>query len=218
MTLAAERLQQITVGSAIDLELQTPTSAIRLKAKLVGIDEPHVLIIKPAADVNWQHAKTFIQFGQPLIARLINESDYCELIAFRSQFNLPVGSPRNWMTIDYPLKVQTVTLRKQRRLSVSLKAMLVWERGSRMMSVDAKIIDLSPSGCGLTAKLPEKLLEEQKVSLTIFHQASPIKDISCEVRTCSKHAKEERYQMGLVFNGDDPKQQQLLTSLLLESV
>ena len=217
MTAATKKLRGITVGSPIDLELQTPTSGIRLKAKLVGIDDPHVLIIKPLADANWQNAKAFIQFGQPLIARLINESDLCELIAFRSQFNLPVGTPRNWMTIDYPVKVQTVTMRKQRRLHVSLDAMLVWERASRMLSADAKISDLSPSGCGLTAQLPDKLSDGLKVRLTIFNKDQPIKDIPCEVRTCSRNDKDRNSQVGLAFVIEDEKQTEDLTDLLLDS-
>jgi len=217
MTAATKKLTGITVGSPIDLELQTPTSGIRLKAKLVGIDDPHLLIIKPISDSNWQNAKAFIQFGQPLIARLINEADFCELIAFRSQFNLPIGTPRNWMTIDYPLKVQTVTLRKQRRLSVSLDAMVVWERASRMLSVDAKVNDISPSGCGMTAQLPNQLNEGQKVTLTIFNKNRPVKEIPCEVRTCNKSGKDELSQLGLAFIGDDPKQKQALTELLLDA-
>ena len=217
MTTAASKLKGISVGAPVDLELQTPTAAVRLKAKLVGIDDPHLLIIKPAADINWQNAKNFIQFGQPLVARLINESDFCELIAFRSQFNLPVGAPRNWITIDYPTKVQTVTLRKQRRLTVSLNGMMVWERASRVMSVDAKVTDISPSGCGLIAQLPEKMAEGHKVVLTIFNKTSPIKDLSCEVRACTKLAKDENYQLGLSFDGSEPKKLEALTRLLLDS-
>ncbi|QLE87352.1 MULTISPECIES: flagellar brake domain-containing protein [Shewanella] len=116
-------LDSISCNTEVNLQVLTPTQAIRLKTRLIGVDSGKAVILALGKDRQWQLASEFITHGQGVVVRIINAEDpEANIVAFRSKILKLLNSAGQWLIIDYPKQLQSVALRQHSRIPIRVEA------------------------------------------------------------------------------------------------
>lgn len=145
----AEALLACPINCPVDLELLASPHTYRLRSRLVGIDVGHFLLLRYGTDQNWLDARNNLTQGQPVILRMVNEIGQCQLLAFHSTICVSPNLPRKLLTIQYPAKIESANMRRQRRIRVSFKCYIEWSKQGLRIT-EGTIVDLSAQGCRIT--------------------------------------------------------------------
>jgi len=145
----AEALLACPINCPVDLELLAGSHIYRLRSRLIGIDVGNFLMLRFGSDQSWHDARNFLSPGQPAILRMVNEIGHCQLLAFRSLLGPMPTLPKKFLTAQYPNRIESANMRRQRRIRVCFECYVEWEsQGQRITK--GMIVDLSGQGCRIT--------------------------------------------------------------------
>ncbi|MCL1056596.1 flagellar brake protein [Shewanella gelidimarina] len=119
-------LDNLTCNTEVHLQILTPTQAIRLRSKLIGVDSGRSIILAHGNDKAWLAAAPFVREHQSVIMRVVNSDEHdANILAFRSRIQKIISVVGRWIIIDYPKALQTVALRQHSRVPINVTANLV---------------------------------------------------------------------------------------------
>lgn len=145
----ADKLNNIPVGSLVDLEILTPTSSKRVKTEMVGLlDEKFIILNFPTAK-RLPGGNDYLRDGVTVVVRALIEGDDGQIIAFRQQIKSIASHPVRLIFINYPKQVQLFSLRSQTRIPTLLPAKL---KLSDDKVLDGVIKDISLTGAMFDVK------------------------------------------------------------------
>ncbi|WP_076413462.1 flagellar brake protein [Shewanella sp. UCD-KL12] len=161
-------LDGIACNTEVNIQIPTPTQAIRLRTRVIGVDPQLSVILALGTDKNWQHATEFITQGQSVVIRIIKSDEpEATVLAFRSNITKLLNSAGRWLVIDYPKALQKVALRQHSRIPIkvesSMRAAPLKEGGE---SAEAKplahghLTDISIKGGAFICKKTDRLIKD----------------------------------------------------------
>ena len=116
-----------------------------LKTRLIGIvPGAYLIIATPESDGDSEIRAG----GTEIIIRYIFRG---EVMGFRSSVIVAIENPFRLTFISYPDRIESMSLRKEKRVDCSLPSMLTVENSE----INGIVSDLSVGGCRFTAKLEE---------------------------------------------------------------
>ena len=118
-------LDNIACNTEVHMQILTPTQAIRLRTRLVGVDPQISIILALGSDKHWQQAMGFITQGQEVIIRIVkSEEPGANVIAFKTCVQKLINSSGRWLLVDYPQELQQVALRQHSRIPIHVESAL----------------------------------------------------------------------------------------------
>ncbi|GIU28870.1 PilZ domain-containing protein [Shewanella sp. MBTL60-007] len=119
-------LDNLTCNTEVHLQLLTPTSNIRLRSRLIGVDPGRAVILAHGNDKAWRGASAFITDKQSVIVRVVSSDEQdANILAFRSNIHQVISIVGRWLVIRYPKELQTVSLRQHSRIPINISANLI---------------------------------------------------------------------------------------------
>lgn len=140
-------LQQLVVGSVVDLQISTPTAPKRVKTNYIGTEFPHCMLFQVPSESRWGYLKDILVPNVEVVFRFVLEGAEGKVIAFRSAIIKVITHPSNILFVELPKSLQVLALRQHKRLTPGIKATLVTEESHKAFTSDCMIIDVSFQGC-----------------------------------------------------------------------
>lgn len=197
----ADKLNNIPVGSLVDLEILTPTSSKRVKTEMVGLlDEKFIILNFPTAK-RLPGANDYLRDGVTVVVRALIEGDDGQIIAFRQQIKSIASHPVRLIFINYPKQVQLFSLRSQTRIPTLLPAKL---KLSDDKVLDGVIKDISLTGAMFDVKTDADL-ESIKDSQCTVVLGSNSKGFEGEVCSVKDHYAGVRCGIKLLASKEEMK-------------
>ncbi len=143
-----ETLSRASIGTRLDFQLLLKRE-YRITMELIGIDDEKTLILKlpkQSSSVEFSDFKT----GSPGVIRLLLEGVEGLCLAFRTEVISTVTYPSKLIFFKFPKQIQTLVLRKERRVDVHYQAkvnIIQEQANTDAVELSGHIIDLSPNGC-----------------------------------------------------------------------
>lgn len=139
--------------------------------------------------------------GKQAVVRFVESGMVC---GFKTRVQQAILKPYRLIFLDYPDSIEMVNLRTSKRVAVSIKAVVNWEKER----LDGQIRDLSGGGCFFTMKYwQDPLLKDLNLDSTLSIRFSIPGDesvIELKCRPVRIIREEEDLKMGLSF--DDGQQ------------
>jgi c-di-GMP-binding flagellar brake protein YcgR len=213
-------LNNMACNTVVHLQILTPTKAIRLKTRLIGIDPNMSVILAIRHEDDWYTARNYMREGQGAIIRLISpNSTEASIIAFRTTIQKIMSIAGNWLVMDYPKELQKVSLRKSSRIPINI-ACTIFEKNSQAILSSGFLNDISIDGCAfigkslpgckigseydLQVKLDEEESEEESVLLTPIMVKNSLE----------KEHHTEQQQYGLTFQESSQETQDFIQKII----
>ncbi|MCM2678195.1 flagellar brake protein [Echinimonas agarilytica] len=152
------------INCPVDVQVLAGSHVYRLKSRLIGIDNPHVLLLRLGTDQSWKDANHRLEPGQPVVIRMVNESGQCQLLAFRTQLGMACKVPRRWLTVQFPERIESANMREQKRIHVQFGCYIEWGDHKEKLSLGT-IIDLSTKGCRIETKVDRPIPESSNIRI-----------------------------------------------------
>ena len=163
-------LRSVPSNTEVNIQIITPTQAIRVRSHLIGVDRQVSIILHRGDDASWHSVKNYIQEGQNVVVRFVStHNGDAEVIAFRSTIIKLVSVVGRWLVLSFPKKVQAIKLRRYSRQTLKLKAKIIDPVSGTELS-QGELNDISLSGCGYTGTP----LSYQAKSLLLTTNISPM--------------------------------------------
>ncbi|RBW47554.1 hypothetical protein DS885_02455 [Psychromonas sp. B3M02] len=194
------RLNHVKCGEIVHIQVITPTKPIRLKSRLIGIDPNMSVILAFGNDASWIKALPHLKENNDIIVRFMNsEQQQANVTAFRTAIQKIMTITGRWLVLDYPKSIETVGLRKHRRVDVSIEASLVNVENETVLA-NGVLIDLSINGCAFVCKKEETLSEGSIYQLMAnLGDGSPTVTLSVSLKSVKELGVNNEVQYGLVF-------------------
>lgn len=135
---------QVDLGSALALRINGVEQ--RYEGKVVGLEPYSYIIVQSRLP---QEVQSRLGMNPGVVVQLHTEG---ALYGFRTDVVNRVASPAPILFLSFPASVERVVLRRDERLSVSLPANIHGVYGNH----EVVVIDLTPSGCRMSAKIDLK--------------------------------------------------------------
>ena len=213
-----ENLNSMPCNTIVHLQILTPTKAIRLKTRLIGIDPNMSVILAINPDNEWRSARNYMREGQGAIVRLLNlDSPDANIIAFRTTIQKIMSIAGNWLVLDYPKKeLQNVSLRKYSRITIHIKCAIIDKNSQKIVS-NGFLHDISINGCAFVGKPLNEYTEDSEYALqvTLETQTTPL---ICSINVKSGLEKEDHatlQQYGLIFQENNKDTQDFIQKIIL---
>ncbi|GGB00312.1 MULTISPECIES: flagellar brake protein [Agarivorans] len=215
-------MQQLRFGDVLDVQF-IKGSNVRIKCKLVGLDDANFLIFAVPRYAQHGH-NDVLQEGMACIVRSIIEGEAGQCIAFRSNITDIIKSPKHLLFVKYPSEIERFSLRKQQRASTRIPAMLTHRSSvhdqqiENDLSFDGVIVDLSAGGCRFKVKWPESygkcLLDKVFIYIRIPSQPENDTVIEGSIKSQSRDGH-QHLALGIKFD-EQAELHDLFTHLALE--
>ncbi len=161
-------LDNLACNTEVNIQIPTPTQAIRLRTRIIGVDPNSSVILALGTDKNWQLATEFITQGQGVVIRIIKSDEpEATVLAFRSNISKLLNSAGRWLVIDYPKELQKVALRQHSRIPINVESsMRAAPSKEEEDSSEAKplahghLTDISIKGGAFVCKKVESLIKD----------------------------------------------------------
>ncbi|MEG3753789.1 PilZ domain-containing protein [Psychromonas arctica] len=212
------RLNHVNCGEVVHLQVVTPTKPIRLKTRLIGIDPNMSVILALGNDASWIKASPHLKETNDVIVRFMNsEQQQANITAFRTSIQKIMTITGRWLVLDYPKSIESVPLRKHRRVDVSIEAAIVNSESDTVLA-NGVLIDVSIQGCAFVCKKQTSLSMGGIYQLLIdLGDGSSKVSLSVALKSCKELGVNDEVQYGLVFTSPEHVQsaiQQLLLHYL----
>ncbi|MDN2662400.1 PilZ domain-containing protein [Psychromonas sp. 14N.309.X.WAT.B.A12] len=212
------RLNHVNCGEVVHLQVVTPTKPIRLKTRLIGIDPNMSVILAFGNDASWIKALPHLKETNDVIVRFMNsEQQQANVTAFRTSIQKIMTITGRWLVLDYPKNIESVPLRKHRRVDVSIEAALVNSESDTVLA-NGVLIDVSIQGCAFVCKKQGSLSIGGIYQLLIdLGDGSSKVTLSVALKSNKELGVNDEVQYGLVFTTPEDVQsaiQQLLLHYL----
>ena len=211
-------LNKIACETEVHLQIVTPTKAVRLKTRLIGVDPNMSVILAMGNNSEWIYAKQYIIEGQKVIVRLMNtDQPKANLVAFQSHIQKLMSVAGRWLLLDYPKEVQQLPLRQHRRLPVHVDAKLLHPETKKTCS-SGYLNDLSIHGGAFVGEPIKKASLNKKYILQVMLEGDT-KSIGIVIKNTKKANKRGHLiQYGLVIEAETESSKQFIEPLLIDSL
>ena len=211
-------LNKISCETEVHLQVVTPTQAIRLKTRLIGVD-PNMSVIVAMGNTNeWLAAKQYIREGQKVIVRLMS-TDHPEanLVAFQSNIQKLMSLAGRWLVIDYPKEVQQLALREHRRLPVNIDATLIEPETKKVCST-GHLSDLSIQGGAFIGEPIKSQTKDKKYTLQVSVDGDE-KSVAIVIKnTKPLHQSGSKVKQGFVIEEEIDNAKKFIGAVLSDSL
>jgi len=210
------RLNQVSCGEVIHLQVITATKPIRLKTRLIGVDPNMSVILAFGNDPSWIKALPHIKETNDVIVRFMNnDQQQASVVAFRSSIQKIMTITGRWLVLDYPKAIESVPLRQHRRVDVSVEASIV-DSDSHDVLARGVLIDLSIQGCAFVSKKEASLSIGGVYQLCIdLEEENKKVCLSVALKNISHLGVNDEAQCGLVFMTPEAEAKTSIQELLL---
>lgn len=211
-------LNKVACDTEVHLQIITPTKALRLKTRLIGVDPNMSVIVAMGHSSDWLSAKQYIREGQKVIVRLMStEQPNANLVAFQSNIQKLMSIAGRWLVLDYPKELQQVALRKDQRLPTRIEAKLLNPETKKVAS-QGFLSDLSIHGCAFIGEPIKQASSSDKYFLQVSI-AGETKSIIIVIKNRKKVDKQSSLmQYGGILEGDPEKLKLFVEPLLIDYV
>jgi c-di-GMP-binding flagellar brake protein YcgR len=199
---------KIWVGLEVIIKNDIPGKEKRCPCQIIGWDSDKLILLK----INEITDQQLCTKGVPLTVGYLDEG---VVFGFKSKILSVVElSESNYLMLQFPEQLETIQLRKERRLKVNFKGVYktILEDGSIIDSqiMDCTIIDITANGCGMMTKYPQT---SKKIALSFqVPLQGKIKDLRSIVVNETKLPNGES-KFGIRFD-EDSKQKSIIASYL----
>lgn len=155
-----QTFRHIRPGTRVDIEFRHETQ-FRSKAKVIGFDHNQfVLFSLPQAII--RDYPDIIREGNGCIVRSLVEGQAGQCIAYRSSVQAIPIRPKGLLFIDYPHQIESISLRKEDRLTAQYPVTIMHrDESSGDVTIDSKtevqgqVCDISSGGCRILVNWPK---------------------------------------------------------------
>jgi len=210
------RLNQVTCGEIIHLQIITATKPIRLKTRLIGVDPNMSVILAFGNDQAWEKAAHHIKESKDVIVRFMsNDQQQASVIAFRSSIQKIMTIAGRWLVLDYPKAIESAELRQHLRVSVKIGASLLDSNGNSVL-VSGMLSDISIQGCAFMTmeKVELDLHNLYRLSINIEGENANI-ELSVALKNTQTTMSNGHTQCGLAFMTPESETKASIQQLLL---
>ncbi|WP_432453430.1 MULTISPECIES: PilZ domain-containing protein [unclassified Agarivorans] len=201
----------------VHLQIPTATKPLRLRSRLIGIEPGMCLILSRGIDQQWEAAKEKIREGQSIVIRLVNQGDpNATIFAYRGNISKLMSSVGRWLVVDYPRRIQKISLRQHSRMPIALASTLLCQHQAQT-SFHGVLKDLSLNGGGFVCEPIPLPLSSLPFKLQLNLDNNP--SISIDASICNQHLEQrtpERLHYGLTFNAKNAEKKNFVQMALLE--
>lgn len=193
-------LNNMACNTTVHIQVLTPTQAIRLKTRLIGVDPKMSVILAINHDDDWHKAKHLLRENQRVIVRLVNSaSPEANIIAFRTVVQKVMSITGNWLVLNYPKHLQKVSLRKHSRINIHVNCLII-DKETELELSNGYLQDISIDGCAFIGKLPSNSTIGSEYNLQVKLDATEASlIIPMTVKNCIENEKRDNQQYGLTF-------------------
>lgn len=153
----------LSVGARLNIELADDPKKMQVSSRLVGYRKDQFLLIDCPSGQMANLERFFIPNNE-LIVRAITDSEFRDVIAFRSLVMGVVQKPIRLLIVSIPENIAHRQIRREPRLDTQLTLRIDSDTGA----FSGKMLDYSVSGCCLEASADEHLFfEDETLTLNI---------------------------------------------------
>lgn len=210
------RLNQVTCGEVVHLQIITATKPIRLKTRLIGVDPNMSIILAFGTDQYWEKSLPHIKESKDVIVRFMNNDEQqASVIAFRSSIQKIMTIAGRWLVLDYPKAIESAELRQHLRVSVKIGASLLDSDGNSVL-ISGMLSDISIQGCAFITKQKVELDLHNlyRLSINIEGENTNI-DLSVALKNIQNSILNGSTQYGLAFMTPESETKLSIQQLLL---
>ena len=208
-------LQSLMPGSVVDLQISTPTAPKRVKTGYIGADVPNCLLFQIPSESRWGYLRDVLVPDNEVVLRYVLEGDEGKVIAFRSHVIKVITHPVPILFVAMPESLQTLALRKHKRWTPGIQAMITTGDDKQTLSTECMIVDVSQQGCRCVLETgPEfpQLENGKTIQLNITDDKETV--IRGLVKNASTAANKTFY--GVQFAADEKIVKKLLNRFIVE--
>lgn len=212
-----DSLSACPIESSVDLQVLTGLKTYRLHTRLVGLDGVRSVLLAYGKGGEWPKAEQYLQSCQPVVLHILNETGFCQVLAFRSEIETVIQAPRKLISITFPRTLELARLRQVTRVELHEECELLWRTepvpappNKRMAAVK----DLSMTGCKVSAKLSDSIPKGTQIQLKSAIWNSHLSGTVCNVRHCESGVK----HYGIEFTNLTPPMESLVGQLMLRQL
>ncbi|KAA1163598.1 flagellar brake domain-containing protein [Pseudoalteromonas fuliginea] len=192
-------LNNITIGSLVDLEILTPTSSKRIKTEMVGLLDDKFIILNYPSSKRLPAASDYLRDGITVVVRALIEGSGGKVIAFRQKIMSISSHPARLIFINFPEQVQLFSLRSQTRIPTLLPAKL---KLSDDRVLEGVIKDISLTGVMFDVRSNKELESIKDMQCTIMLDSSA-QNFEGEVCSVKEHDAGIRCGIKLLASEDE---------------
>lgn len=209
------RLNQVTCGEIVHLQIITPTKPIRLKTRLIGVDPNMSVILAFGNDPSWEKALPHIKESKTVIVRLLsNQQQQASIIAFRTKIQKIMTIAGRWLVLNYPQVIESAELRQHLRIPVKIEASLLDVTLNTSLATGT-LSDISMQGCAFVGEKKTKLKVDGAYRLSVQLDDECTIELPIELKNIQAAGYEGDTQYGLVFTKSDIDTTDSIQQLLL---
>lgn len=194
------RLNQVTCGEVVHLQIITATKPIRLKTRLIGVDPNMSVILAFGNDQYWEKALPHIKESKDVIVRFMNnDQQQASVIAFRCSIQKIMTIAGRWLVLDYPKAIESAELRQHLRVSVKIVASIL-DGVENSVLVSGVLSDISVQGCAFITKqrVVLDLHNMYRLSIDLEGENESI-ELSVSLKNMTNSLADGSTQYGLAF-------------------
>ncbi|MEZ9199790.1 PilZ domain-containing protein [Shewanella sp. 10N.286.54.B9] len=210
-------LDNLTCSTEVHLQILTPTQAIRLRSKLIGVDSGRSIILAHGNDKAWAAATPFIRERQSVIMRVVNSDEQdANIVAFRSSIQKVISVVGRWLIIDYPKALQTVALRQHSRIPINVTASLICKTSNTVVS-QGDLRDISIKGGAFVGEQIEgfELDSQYKLQVNLDEQNETIDTLVTLKNQQEAEGQVEQVQYGLILEAEHEEAEVMVQKVIL---
>ena len=210
-------LDNLACSTDVHLQILTPTQAIRLRSKLIGVDAGRSIILAHGNDKAWAAAAPFIRERQSVIMRVVNSDEQdANILAFRSSIQKVISVVGRWLIIDYPKALQTVALRQHSRIPINVSASLICTTSNEVVS-KGDLRDISIKGGAFVGEeiAGFKLDSQYKLLVSLDEQNETIEALVTLKNQQEVEGQAGQIQYGVILEAEATEAETMVQKVIL---
>lgn len=212
-TVESQHIDGIAPGCVVQLQFQFPNTQ-RISARLIGYETGKYLVVRLTEPEYWKRFHSFLFESNPVVVRLLVESERGQCVAFHSAVKWRGFKPIDLLYLEFPAQVQKCDLRLHKRVSTCISANVIDSMKSYQYEAPilGHIRDVSLGGCCFEFELPMDRVGVSPRAVDI--KAGKEVLIQAEIRN-QRTLEERKMAVGLRFRSSLTETKKLLSSLYI---
>ncbi|MBD1581886.1 flagellar brake protein [Pseudoalteromonas sp. S16_S37] len=207
-----QKIELISVGSVIDLEILMAANSKRVKTEFIGYLEGQYIILNYPKQKQLGAAAEHVKEGATVIVRAVADHSDGQIIAFKTDIKAVAYTPTKLIFLYPPQQVQSQCLRHHVRIPTLIPATLMTQRSS----CEGVIKDLSRTG--LLFSMPESVVDlpvhDKSCHIVVADRNKQQISLSGEV--CSTTHQDDTTLIGIRLIADEGKVDDILQQCLID--
>ena len=207
-------LRNLQPGTVVDVQVETPVAAQRLKTFYIGMDIGQACFFQIPNTHKWANIRGHLTPGIEVVVRFIIEGGFGEVIAFKTTMLKSFSKPVSMFLTAFPQKIQKLGLRGDQRAQPGIPVS-VYTDSDEKERVRGLIVDVSKTGCKLAIKREAqgaRLDVNKNITLGCKLDGETIR-IESEVKNVSE--VKDYFYFGIQFTGEAKAVETLIDRYIL---